>query len=137
MIGQCNKRRKNHEFMQDYKKAALIYKIIIFIPFVNLSSFFVWAIHLSYCLIATPLKKISDVLIRPAVSLLAMAAAWKTVSAVYIAITDNFGKSILSEKLFIYFVGLAIGGVCCISSAMTEKQRKKILRERASERDQE
>lgn len=91
MIGQCNKRRKNHEFMQDHKKGSTyIYKIMIFIPFVNLLSFFVWAIHLSYCLIATPLKRISDVLIRPAVSLLAMAAAWKTVSAVYIAITDNF-----------------------------------------------
>ena len=48
------------------KKIMLIYRIIILIPYVNLMSFFVWAIHLTYCLIATPMKKMSDVIIRPA-----------------------------------------------------------------------
>lgn len=115
------------------KKVMLIYRIIILIPYVNLISFFLWAIHLTYCLIVTPMKKISDVIIRPALSLLAMVAAWKVVSIIYGAITNGGGGSAAAGILFIYFAGLAVGIVCYISSALTQKQREKILAEKNDE----
>lgn len=85
------------------KKVMLIYRVIILIPYVNLMSFFVWAIHLTYCLIATPMKKMSDVIIRPALSLLAMVAAWKVVSIIYGAIT-NGGGWISRGRYFVYLL---------------------------------
>ena len=43
------------------------------------------------------------------------------------------GGSAAAGILFIYFAGLAVGIVCYISSALTQKQREKILAEKNDE----